>query len=105
MSALPPPESDIKCDIMECPLWANSGHWPRLFDHLIGARKERWRHGETKCLGGLQVNYQFEFGRGLHREASGLLPFKNAIDITGSLPVGSNRIRHITDRALIVSIY
>jgi len=20
------PESDIECDIMECPLWANSGH-------------------------------------------------------------------------------
>src|SRR5262249_47699747 len=23
------PESDTKCDMMECPLWANSGHSPR----------------------------------------------------------------------------
>jgi len=26
-----------------------------LFDHLVGGREQRLRHGETKCLGGLDV--------------------------------------------------
>ena len=72
-----------------------------LFDHLIGTRKERWRYGETKRLGGFQVNHQFELGRGLHREVSGLLAFKNAIDVTGRLPVGINRVRPITDQTTL----
>ena len=31
------PNSDIKCDIMECPLSANSAHYDRLLDHLVRA--------------------------------------------------------------------
>jgi hypothetical protein len=29
------PESDIKCDIVECPLWANSGHASQLVSWLV----------------------------------------------------------------------
>src|SRR5262245_62405670 len=55
------PESDIKCDIWECPLRTNSGHW-------IFIRSPRRRHseglrdGEAKRLGGLEVDEQLEFG-------------------------------------------
>ena len=33
-----------------------------LFDHLVGAIKQRLRHSKAECLGGLQVNHQLEFG-------------------------------------------
>ena len=34
-----------------------------LFDHLVGAGKQRWRHSEAERVGGLQVNHQLEVGR------------------------------------------
>src|SRR6516162_10784404 len=46
----------------QCTLCAKSGHSTLLFDHLVSTRKERWRYGETKRLGGFQVNHQFELG-------------------------------------------
>jgi hypothetical protein len=36
-----------------------------LFDHLVGAGKERRRHSESKRLGGLVVDRQFELERNL----------------------------------------
>src|SRR5262249_22916885 len=30
-----------------------------LFDHLVGALLEKQRHFDAKCLGGLEVDYQF----------------------------------------------
>src|SRR5215469_675718 len=80
------PKSGHRLSASRCRLCANSGHPALLFDHLVGTRKERWRYGETKRFGGFQVNHQFELGRRLHREVSGLLTFKNAIDVTGRLP-------------------
>jgi hypothetical protein len=32
----------------------------KLFDHLVGARKERWRYSEAKRLCGLKINRQLE---------------------------------------------
>ena len=39
----------------------------RLFDHLVGASKQGWRHGDTERLRGLQVNDQFKFNWLLNR--------------------------------------
>jgi hypothetical protein len=44
-----------------------------LFDHLVGAGEQRVRHGEAERFGGLEVDDQLVFGRGLHRELSRLL--------------------------------
>jgi hypothetical protein len=44
-----------------------------LFDHLVGARKQCWRHGEAERLGGLEVDHQVVLGRRLHRKVRGLL--------------------------------
>ena len=35
MSALPP-KSGHRLSLSRCPLCANSGHWPVLFDHFVG---------------------------------------------------------------------
>src|SRR6516165_4108527 len=33
-----------------------------LFDHFVGAGKERFRDSEPDRLGGLEIDYQFEMG-------------------------------------------
>jgi hypothetical protein len=33
-----------------------------LFDHLVGATLYRLRHVNAKCLGGLEVDDQLDFG-------------------------------------------
>jgi hypothetical protein len=72
-----------------------------LFNNLVDTGKDRRRYGETERLGGLQVDHQFEFACGLHRQVSGLFAFKNAIDVARRLPVLIDRVRPIADQATI----
>ena len=81
MSALPP-ESDIQRVTIGCPLRAKSGH-ETLFDHLAGAREQRWGHAKAKSLGGPKVDCQLKLGRRLNRHISRLLTFQDSVDVTG----------------------
>src|SRR5262249_58065161 len=45
-----------------------------LFDHLVGAGDERGRHGETKRLGGLEIDNEFELRGLLDRQIGGRWP-------------------------------
>jgi hypothetical protein len=39
-----------------------------LFDHLVGARKQSWWHGEVLHLGDLKIDVQRELGRLFDRD-------------------------------------
>src|SRR5438477_7235854 len=32
------------------------------FEYLVGASEQRWRHSEPKCIGGSQIDGEFELG-------------------------------------------
>src|SRR5262245_60383077 len=101
MSALPP-----KADI--CSALVHVRYGPKadsctaakelLFDHLVRAGEQRWRHGEAKGFGGFQIDDQLVLGRSLHRQVRRLLPFENAVDITGSPPVLVDRVGPVADQ-------
>ena len=74
-----------------CPLWVNSHRMQRskkLFDHLVGERKQlRWNF-ESERLGGLEVGDEFEFGRLHHRQIGGLGALEEAAGILADQTVG-----------------
>jgi hypothetical protein len=49
--------------------------WPRSFDHLVGARNQRWWEAEVERLGGFQVDDQCNFRR-LLGSSPGAAPFR-----------------------------
>jgi hypothetical protein len=53
----------------------------RLFDHLVGAQKERPRDCQPERFRDLEIDDQFELGRLQHRQVSGIGRFENAPDI------------------------
>src|SRR6516165_1855780 len=53
----------------------------RLIRYLVGSGKERWRHGDTERLRGLQVDHQLKFVWVLDRHVGRLGAFQDAIDI------------------------
>ena len=44
----------------------------QLLDHLIRPLEQRWRDRQAEGLGGLEVDYQLQFGWLLNRDVSGL---------------------------------
>src|SRR5947208_11384745 len=50
-----------------------------LFDHLVGASEQRWRHLDPERLGSLEVDDEPEAGRKLDRHLARLRALENAI--------------------------
>ena len=62
-----------------------SGNSLALLDDLVGAGEDRWRHGETERVRGLQIDDQLEPGRLLHRQIGGLGSLKYPSGVNGDL--------------------
>ena len=48
-----------------------------LFNHHVGARKQRRRYGEAERPGGLEIDHELEFGRLLDRQIGRLVTPEN----------------------------
>ena len=53
----------------------------RLFDNLVGSHNDRVRHGQSKRLGGLHINYHLKLGWSLNRQIGWPGALKDAIHI------------------------
>ena len=58
-----------------------------LFDHRVGAGKQRLRHGQAEPFRGLEIDHQLVFGRRLNRKIGRLFALEDAIDIGGRASV------------------
>src|SRR4051794_34401405 len=63
-----------------------------LFDHVVGAGEERWRHGDPERLCGLQVDDECDFGRLLNGEIGRPLTFEYPSGINARLAIDSVRV-------------
>jgi hypothetical protein len=56
-------------------------------DHLVGEQLHRIGHGETECIGGLQVDHQLELCRLHDRQIGRLGAFEDAADVAAGLVI------------------
>src|SRR5215469_10700384 len=84
------PKSRHWNSVAKCPLCAKSGHSALrqrfLFDHVVGASKQRRRNIEAKRTGSLQIDDEFKLGRLQNRKIGGLSTFEDAAGINAHLP-------------------
>src|SRR5262249_23030664 len=72
-----------------------------LIDHFVGRHQDRVWHGQTKCLGSLEIDDQFLLGGRLHRQVGYFSAFENAINVARGLPIRFNRIRSVGNKATL----
>src|SRR5665213_61035 len=71
----------------------------RLFDDLVGARRQQLRHGEAESVGGFLVDDQLELGRAVDRQIARLVAFQNPPDIGGVAAIGVGKIGSIAHQS------
>ena len=75
------------------------------FNQLVCGSEQRRRHVEAKCLGGLEVDDQFELDRLHHRELGGFCAFEDLADIQATVAIAVSKIRTVADQATAADIF
>src|SRR5215471_3528575 len=83
MSALPPKATSNATYGMSA--LGQKRTWRTLLNHFVGAGEQRWRHGKTERLGGLEIDGELKFGGLLNRELGRFRSLENTINISRSL--------------------
>ena len=58
-----------------------------LVDYLVSSCQERLRHGQAKCFGGLEIDYQLVLSRCLNWHVFWLFALENAVNVTSGLTI------------------
>jgi hypothetical protein len=69
----------------------------RSFNGLVREREQRWWDREAKCLGGLEVDHELEFGRPQDRQVAWLLALEYPPGVDARLAIGisdAGRVAH-----------
>jgi hypothetical protein len=66
LRALNAPVGFLRARTASCRRKATQPTYQQLFDDLVGAQPDRWRHGKTERLGGLEVQDHLKFCRQLN---------------------------------------
>src|SRR5262249_27558773 len=93
------PESDIKCDTGECPLWAISGHRDGLFDHLVCEREQKRRNLEAERLGSLEVEVEKELRWSHDRQDCRICAIENQSGVDPGLSISVRDIGTVAHQA------
>src|ERR1700730_1328857 len=69
------------------------------FNHLVGSGEQCRRHGEAKCLRGLEIDDQFEFRRLLDRQLGWLCSFQDLVGVDRGSTIQVEYIRPVGNEA------
>jgi hypothetical protein len=82
---------------------ARSGSRRTLFDQRVGALLQGQRYFKAQFIGGLEIDHQFVFDRGLHGKLAWLLALENAISIARRAAEIINLIISVGQKAAFLS--
>ena len=87
------------------PVSVIAGQWGCLasFDELVGTAEQRWRYGEAKGFGGLEVDNHLEFRDLLDRQIRGFVAPDDAPGINARLPVRLQKVAAASPPAALKS--
>ena len=73
-----------------------------LLDHLVSGHLQRQGQVQAECLGGFEIDDEFEFRRLLHRQVRWLLTPENAVHVRGRPFEWVYAINPISDQTAIL---
>ena len=79
-------------------LWATRRHRRRLFDHIVGGRKEGRGYFEAQGFRGLRIDNQFVLAGRLYRQLTRLCASQDAVDVIGGFQIHVGIIRPIGEQ-------